>query len=232
VSELPENLRPFEGLFRPESYAASQVTEPGTTLQLEQVLPPESWVGRARRLGQEALVRTLHSRRTRSYGLGLVLGSTAIATGIAVALFTPHNNTATDQRPPETPLKLIAPDVSGRPNVRKTTPGKMVPVAKPSDIPAPLWPVTPSWESTPTAQPTASIKPSSSPSILKSAQPSKPAPTWTTILPTVSQSPTSPEATDTPPTDGPTLSPEATDTASTEAWPETPPTALSPSPDG
>lgn len=230
MSDFPEKLRHFEGLFRPEDYDSPAATQPESTLFLEQALPPESWVARARRLGHRALIKTLHSRRTRSYGLGFGLGSTAIATGIAVAFFTPNNNTETAQQPPEPPQKLIimpaSPDKSG---VHTTKPDKVVPVAKPSDIPPSLWPTTVLQEPAPATQPSASSKPSSS--ISKTAQPVKPDPIWSTMLPTASQSSASPEATtDTPPTDGPTLSPEATDTASTEAWPETPPISLSPSP--
>lgn len=230
MSELPEELRHFEGLFRPENYDLPTPTQPESTLFLEQALPPESWVARARRLGRQALVKTLRSRRTRSYGLGFGLGSTAVATGIAVAFFTPNNNTETAQPPAETPQKLIImPASPDKPDVQTTEPDKMVPVAKPSDIPSSLWPtVVLLQEPTPTAQPSTSPKPSSSTS--KTAQPVKPAPTWSTMLPTASQSSASPEVTDTPPTDGPTPSPEATDTASTEAWPETPPVSLSPSP--
>lgn len=230
MSELPEKLRPFEGLFRPEAYDLPAATPPENTLSLERPLPPESWVSRARRLGRQTLLTTLYSRRTRSYGLGLGLGSTAIATGVAVAFFTPNTNTETAQQPPETPQKLVIVPVSpDKPDVRTPKPDKMIPVAKPSDIPSPLWPTTMLQEPTPT-EPSVSAEQSSSTS--KTARPVKPAPIWSTMLPTASQSSANPEATDTPPTDGPTLSPEATDTASTEAWPETPPASLSPSPGG
>lgn len=228
MSELPEKLRPFEDLFRPEDYVLPTTAKSGDTLLLEQALPPESWAVRAHRLGRHAMAKIIRSPRTRSYGLGFGLGSAAIATGIAVAIFSPNNNTDTAQPPSETPQKLTTPTTSATPNIHTTQPDKMMPIAKPSDIPPSLWPAKPTpekptWAPTPTAQPSASSAP-------RTTQPIAPAPSWSTMLPTVSQSPSSTETPTTPPTNGPTPSSEPIDTTPTEAWPETPPTALSPSP--
>lgn len=229
MSELPEKLRPFESLFRPEDYSLLTTAQPEQTLFLEQALPPESWPARARRVGRHAMAKIVRSPRTRSYGLGFGLGSAAIATGIAVAFFTANNTADTAQLPSKSPQEVHTPAASGKPNTN-TKPEHMVPIAKPSDIPVSLWPAASSWEPAPTTQSSASTTPPSSPRAPKPTQPSKPAPTWSTMLPTVSQSPSNTEAPSVPPTDEPTSSPEPIDTASTEAWPETPPTALSPSP--
>jgi len=230
VTDLPENLKGFEELFRPDGYV-SPAKSAADTLILERPLPPEAFTTRVRHIGRSVLRNIWRSPRTRRYGLGLGLGSAAIATGITVAFLTSQTE-ATQAQPSET--LILKPNNSAHPPKKSQTLPRMAPVANPSDISTmiPYWSPTPSNQTehvTPSKSALASA--SASP---KTPRPVAPTPSWSTRYPTRPVEPESPTAlpTDTPPSDTPTFPLETSSQStsqSTSEQPETPPTSLSPS---
>ncbi|HJP96373.1 MAG TPA: hypothetical protein VJ843_03285 [Candidatus Saccharimonadales bacterium] len=231
MAELPENLKGFEGLFRPADYVAPQESL-ADTLILERPLPTEPLAARARRVGRSVLHGMWRSPRTRRYGLGLGLGSAAVATGIAVAFLTPHSEEAAQAQPSET--LIIKPNTSLQPAQKLPESPRMAPVADPSNIPTSL----PSWEITPTSvilaapEISASKPPKATASHTKSP-PATPAPSWSTMYPTGAPSsetvsPSGPATeTQNPPSSTPTM-PLQTSESTSGTFSETPPTFLSP----
>lgn len=222
MPELPKHLKDFEGMFYPGHI--QMPTSPSDTLTLENPLPVEGHIARARRIGGCVMNSIVRSRRTRSYGLGIGLGSAAVATGIAVAFLTPQHTELprTGAKEHQLIIKPVAPTHSTLPQPSRT------PGASPTDIfrtfrPHTIVPATPTYhEATSTA-----------PSSVATKKP-QPAPTWSATspavpLPTESTPTATQQPTDSPPSGTPSL-PLQTPSETTSAAPEMPPTSLPPSP--
>lgn len=266
MAELPEHLKCFENYFQDDTFESpllsdippvwpEALTEPvEETLMLEQPLPPSRFNAFWQdciEVAKEAREMLRH-RRLKPYAIQLGLGGVAVVTGVAVALFSPHETSDT----PRALSQGQQPAISHSPTKDNSNPNRPVqnPASSPTYIPLRnlAWPrptanlSQPDWAQSPSPlvmqpqpQETVSASPPYVPPETSATPPENPAPSTSSVtLPPTSETtePVAPTPSNTPSASASASASESSSQSvspsesllSTSAVPETPPTSEPP----